>query len=212
MDRLDWAAINAELDAEGYALLPGLLGAEAARGLAHRIRHEGAAPRLLLAEPEPGEQLAFGACLPQPLQAWRAAFLPHLAAIANRWSEALGEGRRFAAAPDGPWPTSHASLLGAEGYSALRQGGGDGQGFPLQLVLLLSEPGVDFDGGEFVMTEQRPRMQSRPMVLPLRLGDAALIGAAARPVWGAHGCYRVQMRHAISRVRRGERIGVELGW
>ncbi|MGE8320535.1 MAG: 2OG-Fe(II) oxygenase [Comamonas sp.] len=212
MDRLDWAAINAELDAEGYALLPGLLGTEAARGLARQIVRDEAAQRMPLAELGRGELLAWSGHLPPPLQAWRAAFHPHLVAIANRWRQALGEDGRLAAAPGGGWPPSQASRLGVEGWMALRQGSEGGQGFPLQLVVLLSEPGVDFDGGEFVMTEQRPRMQSRPMVLPLRLGDAALIGAAARPVWGAHGCYRVQMRHAISRVRRGERIGVELGW
>jgi len=84
--------------------------------------------------------------------------------------------------------------------------------FPLQVVALLSEPGRGFSGGEFVMTEQRPRMQSRPMVLPLELGDAAVICTAERPVKGGNGYYRVNMKHAISRVRGGERIGMELSF
>ena len=77
--------------------------------------------------------------------------------------------------------------------------------FPLQVVVLLSEPGRDFSGGEFVMTEQRPRMQSRPMVLPLRQGDAAVIAVHQRPVHGARGAYRVNLRHGVSRVRSGQR-------
>ena len=84
------------------------------------------------------------------------------------------------------------------------------QVFPMQVVALLSEPGIDFLGGEFVMTEQRPRMQSRPMVLPLKRGDAAIISTAKRPFKGTKGYYRVNLKHAISRVLRGERIGLEL--
>ena len=82
----------------------------------------------------------------------------------------------------------------------------------MQIVAVLSEPGVDFQGGEFVMTEQRPRMQSRPAVLPLRIGDAAVIATAERPFKGTKGYYRVNLKHAISRVRKGERIGLELSF
>ena len=84
--------------------------------------------------------------------------------------------------------------------------------FPLQVVALLSQPVKDFQGGEFVMTEQRPRMQSRPIVLPLKLGDAAIISTAVRPFKGTKGYYRVNLKHAISRVRQGERIGLELSF
>ena len=105
---------------------------------------------------------------------------------------------------------SHLSRLGVEDYLPLHQRNAGGQVFPMQVVALLSEPGKDFDGGEFVMTEQRPRMQSRPMVLPLGLGDAAIIGTAERPFKGTRGHYRVNLKHAVSRVRSGERVGLEL--
>ena len=105
---------------------------------------------------------------------------------------------------------SHLSRLCVGDYVALHQRNDGDQVFPLQVVALLSEPGTDFEGGEFVMTEQRPRMQSRPMVLPLGLGDAAIITTSLRPFKGAKGHYRVNLKHAISRVRKGRRIGMAL--
>jgi hypothetical protein len=107
-------------------------------------------------------------------------------------------------------PQSHLNRLRVDDYLALHQRHDGEHVFPLQIVGLLTEPGSDFQGGEFVMTEQRPRMQSRPMVLPLKLGDAAIISTAQRPFKGTKGFYRVNLKHAISRVRGGERIGVEL--
>jgi len=107
---------------------------------------------------------------------------------------------------------SHLSRLGLEDHVSLHQRNDGEQVFPMQIVAVLSEPGTDFRGGEFVMTEQRPRMQSRPMVLPLKLGDAAIITVAERPFKVTKGYYRVNLKHAIGRVRKGERIGLELSF
>lgn len=227
VDRLDWTAIAAQLDSEGHALLPGWLGAGAARDLARELAAS-AAVRVPLAASGleygegQGEALCFVDHLPAPLAAWRAAFYPRLAAIANRWNATLGVDGRYPALLD-EFLASNRQAGQTRGQSQLnRLGVGDqvllhqrkdGEHvFPLQIVALLSEPGLDFEGGDFVMTEQRPRLQSRPMVLPLRLGDAALIATAERPCQGSRGPYRAQMRHAIGRVRRGERIGLELSF
>lgn len=198
--RLDWARIAAELDAEGHALLPQLLTADESRALA---REAAAVPGL-----------------PPSVQAWRPVLYGHLLALANRWREHMGMqpelpgcfedfirlGRRSGQTQ----PLSHLQRVTQAGHAPLRSYSEGAVVFPLQLVLLLSRPGQDFEGGEFVMTEQRPRMQSLPMVLPLGLGDAALIATGPRPVRGAAGFYRVHLRHAISRVHRGERLGLEL--
>jgi len=222
IDRLDWSGIARQLDSEGYAELPGLLGTDAARSLARQAETSVAALRVPLASGDlgRGELVYFGASLPAPLQVWRTAFYRHLAVIANRWNEVLGVSGRYPAELDGflqrnrqagqVQPQSHWSRLGAEDYVGLHQRSDGEHVFPMQIVALLSEPGKDFQGGEFVMTEQRPRMQSRPMVLPLRLGDAAIISTAERPCEGVKGYYRVNLKHAISRVRGGERTGVEL--
>lgn len=221
--RLDWADIAARLDEEGHALLPGWLDAEAARGLARPLAVSGAVRVPLAASGlGSGVLLCFEAGLPAPLEAWRTALYPQLAAIANRWNHTLGVEARYP-------PTlgefvrrnrqagqtrgqSHLSRLGVDDHVLLHQRNEGEQVFPLQLVALLSEPGVDFEGGDFVTTEQRPRLQSRPAVLPLRLGDAALIATADRPVQGSRGPYRVKLKHAIGRVRRGERVGLELSF
>lgn len=221
VDRLDWAALAAQLDSEGHALLPGWLGADAARALAQRLA-AAATARVPLAALGlgRGEALGMDGPLPAPLGAWRAALYQPLADIANRWNEALGLDGRYPAAPDdrllgprraGParWPCC-LSRLGAGDEVLLHPGPAGDAGLPLRLVVLLSQPGQDFEGGNFVMTEQRPRMQSRPLVLPLRLGDAAIIATDQRPFQGSRGHYRVRMRHAIGRVRRGERIGLAL--
>ena len=222
-DHLDWAGISARLDEEGHALLPGWLGAEAARGLARQLASPGAVRVPLAASGlGSGTLFCFPAGLPSPLEAWRTALYPPLAAIANRWQHALGVDTRYP-------PTlaefiernrqagqrrgqSHLSRLGVDDHVLLHQRNEGEEVFPLQLVALLSEPGVDFEGGEFVTTEQRPRLQTRPTVLPLQWGDAALIATDERPVQGSRGPYRVKLRHAIGRVRRGERIGLELSF
>ena len=223
LDHLNWADIGSQLDAEGYAVLPGLLAADLARNLARQTAAPGV-KRVSLesADQGRGALLYFGANIPAPLEQWRAALYRHLVAIANRWNETLGIEQRYPGELSAflrlnreagqKQAQSHLSRLGVEDYVALHRRNGGEQVFPMQVVAVLSEPGVDFEGGEFVMTEQRPRMQSRPMVLPLQLGDVAIIATAERPFKGAKGCYRVNLKHAISRVREGERIGLELSF
>lgn len=224
LGRLDGNALAARLGSEGYAVLPRLLDAGEARELARAAIAANASRRVLLEAVElgRGEMFDFGAALPAPLAAWRRAFYRALAPVANRWNEALGAAYRYPAELDAfaeqqraagqTRAQSYASRLRAGDFLALHQRSEGEPVFPLQVVALLSEPGNDFAGGEFVMTEQRPRMQSRPMVVPLGLGDAAIIGTAQRPFEGANGVYRVNLKHAISRVREGERVGIELAF
>jgi len=224
IDRLDWASIGAQLDAEGYAVLPDLLGADAARKLAQRIRtaKDAKGEPLHPADLGGADLLSLGANLPAPLDAWRTALYAHLAVIANRWNETLGIAARYPAALEEfqrrnekagqTRGQSYLSRLVMGDHVPLHQRNDGEQVFPLQVVAVLSEPGADFQGGEFVMTEQRPRMQSRPLVLPLQLGDLAIIATAERPFKGTKGYYRVNLKHAISRVRKGERIGLELSF
>ena len=194
--RLDWAGIGTQLDQEGYAVLPGLLSESQVHDLM---------------------ALRDNASLVEDL---RTCFYKHLAPVANRWNEVLDVADRYPATLDTflaqnrkvgeTRSPANLSRLREGDYEPLHQRNDAEQVFPLQLVALLSAPGKDFTGGEFVMTEQRPRMQSRPMVLPLREGDLAIIAVAQRPHRGTKGCYRVNLKHAISRVRSGERFGLEL--
>lgn len=220
--QLAWADIAAQLDQEGYAILPGLLGETQARTLAQLPGMPNAERGVSLASSDQGRGDLFHLALPlpEPLETWRAEFYRHLAPVANRWNEALDVAYRY---PDTliaflarnrlagqTRPQSTLSRLRVENYQTLHQHAGSEHVFPLQLVALLSEPEQDFIGGEFVMTEQCPRMQSRPMVLPLQLGDVAIITTVQRPFKSGKGYYCVNLKHAISRVRRGERIGLEL--
>lgn len=225
IDRLDWPGIADELDVEGYALLPRLLSREQAQDLAAWLSSDVSTLRresLLAAKLGRGDLFYLEDPLPVPLQAWRADFYRELAPIANRWNDTLDVPYRYPAEFDtflqccrdaGQVRTlSHLSRLGMADYLALHQRAEGEHVFPLQLVVLLNEAGTEFEGGEFVMTEQRPRMQSRPMVLPLQAGDAAIISTARRPSQGGRGFYRVNLKHAVSRVRRGTRIGLELSF
>ncbi|MFT7773929.1 2OG-Fe(II) oxygenase [Roseateles sp.] len=223
VDHLDWVDIGGQLDVEGWAVLPGLLGPDAVRDLAQQARASGTGwERLEFSDLGCGELRYFDTNFPIPLTALRSALYRRLAVIANRWNETLDVAHRYPTSLDEflqlnraagqTRPQSHLTRLGVEDHLALHQRSDGEQVFPLQLVALLSEPGDDFDGGEFVMTEQRPRMQSRPAVLPLRLGDLAVIATAHRPFKGSRGHYRVNLKHAVSRVRRGQRIGLELSF
>jgi hypothetical protein len=163
-----------------------------------------------------GEYRYFGYPLPSLIAGLRATLYPCLAPVANRWQEPMGIETRFpdrladfiarchAAGQHRPTPL----LLhyGEGDYNCLHQDLYGDHVFPLQVVVLLSKPGRDFTGGEFVMTEQRPRMQSRALVLPLDLGDAAVIAVHHRPVQGTRGTYRVNLRHGVSRVCGGQRF------
>lgn len=220
IDRLDWMTIAAQLDREGYALLPGLLSVEQTDSLARQAANMELHREIITGGSGQGERFFLPEPLPSPLDVIRTHFYMHLVRIANRWNEVLQTPDRYPANLEQfldcnrdcgqARALSHLNRLGKADNLTLQQYTDGNQIFPLQIVALLSKPGADFEGGEMVMTEQRPRMQSRPMVLPLRQGDAAIIATAQRPFQGRKGYYRVQTRHAISRVRRGERIGLEL--
>ena len=188
LERLDWQTISLELDREGFIVLPDMVGLEA-----------------------PG---LFGNLL--------SGFYPPLAQVANQWNDTLQLPYRFppqlpdfhtqCRAVGQQRELSRLTCLHEDEHLALGQ---DAEGeciFPFQLVGVLSAPGEDFTGGEFILTEQRPRMQSRPMVVPLQRGDLAVITTAHRPFKGSKGYYRVNMKHAISRIRSGERRGFLLSF
>lgn len=189
---LNWPRIAADLDQEGYAMLPALLTPRQTAALRTHARER---PR----------DWQTADTLPAPFPACLRAFSAHLAPIADQWNARM---ERAPLAPATPGHVAFSRLVAGQ-YAPLCQHLHGAPPFPLQLVILLSSPGTDFTGGEFVMTEQRPRMQSRPMVLPLTAGDAALIAVARRPMQGARGDYQVNASHAISRVRSGERLGME---
>ena len=215
---IDWSRVCTELDAHGAAVIPGLLPAQACRNLAALYaQDQGFRSRVVMARHGfgRGEYRYFAYPLPELVETLRTSLYPALVPIANRWHEAMGLPVRF--------PERHADFIarchaagqqrptplllqyGPDDYNCLHQDLYGEHVFPLQVVVLLSEPDRDFEGGEFVMTEQRPRMQSRPMVLPLRQGDAAVIAVHHRPVQGTRGVYRVTLRHGVSRVRAGQR-------
>ena len=214
----DWHALGGELDNYGCAVLPKLLSPEECRTIAalycdeshfrshiHMARHGFGK----------GEYRYFKYPLPDLLDELRTALYPYLAGSANEWNRRLGIDERY--------PNNHASFLkqchdGGQtrptplllqyvpgDFNCLHQDLYGNLAFPIQVAILLSEPGKDFTGGEFVLTEQRPRMQSRAEVVPLRQGDAVAFAVHNRPVQGSKGNYRVNLRHGVSRVRSGMR-------
>jgi len=216
--KVDWEAVGQSLDAEGHAVIERLLAPADCEALAGLYADDELfRSRVVMARHGfgRGEYKYLAYPLPPLVARLRDAFYPKLVPIANRWHQAMGIDVRFPATHAGFIARCHAAgqlrptplvLQYGEGdYNCLHQDLYGEHVFPLQVVLLLSEPGRDFTGGEFVMTEQRPRMQSRPMVLPLRQGDAAIIAVHNRPVQGTRGTYRVNLRHGVSRVRSGHR-------
>lgn len=216
---LDWRDIGARLDAEGCALIEDLLPVADCAALAASYEEAGRfRSRVVMARHGfgQGEYRYFDYPLPDVVETLRTAFYPPLAAIANRWQELLGGELRY--------PPRHADYLArcraagqtrptplllqyrAGDYNCLHQDLYGEEVFPLQVAVLLSEPGRDFTGGEFVLTEQRPRRQSRAEVVPLSRGDAVVFPVAQRPVRGRRGFYRAAMRHGVSRLRRGRRF------
>ena len=215
---IDRVLLHSELDARGAAVIPRLLEPEACRELAAFYpKHALFRNRVVMARHGfgRGEYRYFTYPLPPLVERLRTALYPLLVPVANRWHEAMGLPVRFPElhadfitrchAAGQKRPTPLLLQYGPDDYNCLHQDLYGEHVFPLQVVVLLSEPGRHFDGGEFVMTEQRPRMQSRPMVLPLRQGDAAVIAVHRRPVQGSRGVYRVNLRHGVSRVRSGLR-------
>jgi hypothetical protein len=215
---VDWPRVTGELDEQGSAIVEQLVPPDQCRALAALYPVDAAfRSRVLMASHGfgRGEYRYFRYPLPELVDTLRRSVYPRLVDLADRWHAALGLA--------GAFPRDHASFIerchadgqqrptplllqyGPGDYNCLHQDLYGEHVFPFQLVLLLSEPGRDFEGGEFVMTEQRPRMQSRPIVLPLRQGDAALIAVRYRPVQGSRGVHRVALRHGVSRVRSGRR-------
>ena len=222
-DNLSWAQLEADLDAHGHAVVDGLLDPLCCAGIAAGYDADATfRNRVVMARHGygQGEYRYYDYPLPDPVAALRTSLYPALAAIANRWHAALNIDTRF--------PSDHADYL-ARCHAAgqikptpqlLRYGPGDynrlhqdlyGEHvFPLQVAILLSRPGKDFTGGEFILTEQRPRMQSRAEVVPLTQGDAVIFPVRRRPGQGKHGHHRLTMRHGVSRVRTGERFTLGL--
>lgn len=216
--RHDWTAIESALDREGWAVLPGLLTPQSCADLA-AVYDADALFRSTVTMARHGfgrgEYRYFAYPLPPVVSALRTALYPHLAGIANRWHARMGMERRFPAAHADFLAECHAGgqmrptplLLryGPGDYNCLHQDLYGEHVFPLQVAVLLSAPGTDFKGGELVLTEQRPRMQSRASVVPLAQGDAVVFAVNQRPVRGSRGDYRVTMRHGVSTIRRGRR-------
>jgi hypothetical protein len=215
---VDWARLEADLDAKGFAVMPQLLTPGACREIAamydddRRFR-----TRIVMARHGfgSGEYKYFAYPLPDRIGQLRAALYPEFARIGNRWNMEMGI--------DVQYPKTHAEFLNrcheagqsrptplllqyvAGDYNCLHQDLYGEHVFPLQVAVLLSDPSRDFQGGEFILTEQRPRMQSRAAVVPLRQGDAVVFAVHHRPVRGTRGTYRVNLRHGVSEIRGGQR-------
>jgi hypothetical protein len=215
---IDWQQIAEDLDQQGNALIERLLSPAQCDALRKLYPAEDVFRSRVVMERHGfgrGEYKYFRYPLPDIVADFRATLYPHLASIANRWNTSMGIDVRF--------PEAHADFIkrchaagqcrptplllqySAGDYNCLHQDVYGEHVFPLQITILLSRPEQDFTGGEFVITEQRPRMQSRAEVVPLRQGDAVLFAVHHRPVKGARGVYRVNMRHGVSRLRSGHR-------
>jgi uncharacterized protein len=215
---IDWESVARELDAQGCAMLERLLSPADCEALAALYAEEGLfRSRVVMARHGfgRGEYKYFDYPLPELVEQLRTALYARLAPVANRWNAAMNIDVRY--------PERHADFIArchaagqtrptplllqyaAGDYNCLHQDVYGEHVFPLQVAILLSEPGRDFTGGEFVLTEQRPRMQSRAEVVPLRQGDAVVFAVRERPVQGTRGWYRVNLRHGVSRLRSGRR-------
>jgi uncharacterized protein len=218
IEGFDWEHIAQDLDARGSALLERILSADECQALANLYPEDGLfRSRVVMARHGfgRGEYKYFSYPLPEIIADLRTTIYQRLAPTANRWNAAMGTEVRY--------PESHADFIrrchdggqlrptplllqyGEDDYNCLHQDLYGEHVFPLQVTILLSEPEKDFTGGEFVLAEQRPRMQSRPEVVPLRQGDAVAFAAHHRPVQGTRGTYRVNLRHGVSRLRSGHR-------
>lgn len=218
LDGVDWDALARDLDAHGCAVIGPLLTPVECRALAALYPEDKPfRSRVIMARHGfgKGEYKYFSYPLPDLIAELRTGLYPHLSGVANRWNETMGIDVRY--------PDEHADYLkrchkagqerptplllqyGPGDYNCLHQDLYGEHVFPLQATVLLSQPGEDFSGGEFVLTEQRPRMQSRAEVVPLRQGEAVIFPVHHRPVQGTRGTYRVNMRHGVSRLREGKR-------
>jgi hypothetical protein len=218
VELLDWRRIEEELKESGNAVLKGILTPSECSDLASLYANDDDfRSRIVMARHGfgRGEYKYFRYPLPTIVRGLRSALYNNLASIANGWNKAMGIDVRYPCEHDeflerchnaGQLrPTPLLLQYGAGDYNCLHQDLYGEHVFPIQVALLLSEPERDFTGGEFVLTEQRPRMQSRPEVVPLRQGDAVAFAVRHRPVRGTRGTYRVNLRHGVSRLRSGER-------
>jgi hypothetical protein len=219
----DWTRVAEHLDACGWATFPNLLTTIETDAIAGLYDNDSMfRSRVVMARHGfgRGEYKYFKYPLPDIISELRTALYPRLVPIANRWNDSMGIDVRY--------PDAHADFItrchkagqsrptplllqyGEGDFNALHQDVYGEHVFPLQVMVLLSEPGKDFTGGEFVLTEQRPRMQSRAEVVPLRRGDGVVWAVRNRPIQGTRGSYRVNMRHGVSRIRSGHRhtVGV----
>jgi uncharacterized protein len=218
VEAVDWDRVSRNLDANGYAVIEKLMPGQSCTEL---IRLYASATlfrsKVIMARHGygRGEYQYFSYPLPPLVASLRSSIYPHLVPIANRWNEAMKL--------DVQYPTAHSDFIArchragqqrptplllqykSDDYNCLHQDLYGEHVFPIQVAVLLSDPATDFDGGEFVLTEQRPRMQSRAEVVPLKHGDAVAFAVHQRPVQGTRGIYRVNLRHGVSRVRSGLR-------
>ncbi len=218
IESLDWQCVEDELNESGNSLLKAILKPRECESLAGLYAEdEGFRSRVVMSRHGfgRGEYKYFSYPLPDLLQRLRTALYERLAPIANQWNQRMSIGIQY--------PASHTDFIerchkagqlrptplllqyGAGDYNCLHQDLYGEHVFPIQVAFLLSEPERDFTGGEFVLTEQRPRMQTRPEVVPLRQGDAVAFAVHHRPVQGTRGSYRVNLRHGVSRLRTGQR-------
>ena len=215
---ISWERVSRDVDAEGNAVIKNILSPDECDEMRALYQNEKIFRSNIVMERHGfgrGEYRYFKYPLPDLITTLRTSLYPHLVPIANRWNESMRIDVRY--------PSTHAEYIqrchnagqkkptplllkyGTDDYNCLHQDLYGEHVFPLQIAVLLSEPGKDFTGGEFVMTEQRPRMQSRPMVVPLRKGDGVVFAVNHRPVQGKKSVYRVNLRHGVSRLQSGSR-------
>ena len=216
---IDWKATDVDLSGQGWSVLPKLLSSAECEAVAKMYADDDSCFRSRVVMGRhgfgQGEYRYFAYPLPGIIQDLRAAIYPHLMAVANTWNERMKIDVRFPKTHEEFLDRCHAAgqsrptplLLqyGPGDYNCLHQDLYGEHVFPLQVAILLSEPGKDFEGGEFVLTEQRPRMQTRPAVVPLTKGDAVAFAVNQRPHKGTRGDYRVALRHGVSKLRDGHR-------
>jgi hypothetical protein len=219
--QIDWATVEEELGGRGYARLPRLLGSAECSALVEGFGDESRFRSFVEMERYrygKGDYRYFANPLPTLIESLRHELYRPLAAIANRWEELLGTSRRY--------PTALAAFLDQcheagqtrptplllhyeeDGFNCLHQDRYGEVAFPLQVVVLLSNPGQDFQGGELLLTEQRPRMQSRGEAITLSAGEGLVFPNQTRPVKGLRGHYRANVRHGVSRLHAGERYAL----
>lgn len=218
VSRIDWERVYSDLDAQGNAVIRDLLEKDECDQLISIYSEDNRFRKKVVMAAHGygrGEYKYFNYPLPELVQNLRTSVYPNLVPIANRWNETMKLDVRY--------PEHHKEFLercheagqirptplllkyGANDFNCLHQDLYGAHVFPLQLAVLLAKPGDDFTGGEFIMTEQRPRMQTTPMVVPLQQGDCVIFAVHNRPVKGTRGFYRVNMRHGVSKIIAGSR-------